>query len=59
MQVMQVTQTQQNSKNENKVVWPFPTVNGECTQASQELLDSKQYTTKDVFSTDDYEEAML
>jgi hypothetical protein len=56
---MQVTQTQQNSKNENKVVWPFPTVNGECTQASQELLDSKQYTTKDVFSTDDYEEAML
>jgi len=48
----------QNQQNE-KVVWPFPTVNGARTEASQELMDSKQYNTKDVFSTDDYEEAML
>lgn len=57
MQVMQVAQTQQNSKNENKVVWPFPTVNGERTQASQELIESKHCKTKDTLCTDDYEEA--
>lgn len=48
----------QNQQNE-VVVWPFAFVNGARTQASQELLDSKQYKTKDVFSTDDYEEAMF
>lgn len=48
----------QNQQNE-AVVWPFAFVNGARTQASQELLDSKQYKTKDVFSTDDYEEAMF
>lgn len=47
-------QTQQNQNND---VWPFAFINGERTQASQELMDSKQYKTKDVFSTDDYEEA--
>lgn len=50
-------------QNEQKKIdhnyWPFPAVNGERTQQSQELLDSKQYNTKDVFSTDDYEEAMF
>jgi len=51
-------QTQQN-QNQNNDVWPFPIVNGARTQSSQELMDSKQYKTKDVFSTDDYEEAML
>jgi hypothetical protein len=45
--------TQQNEPS----AWPFAFVNGERTQASQELLDSKQYKTKDVFSTDDHEEA--
>jgi hypothetical protein len=48
----------QNQQNE-PVVWPFAFVNGERTKQSQELLDSKHYKTKDVFSTDDYEEAML
>lgn len=48
----------QNQQNE-PVIWPFAFVNGERTQASQELMDSKQYNTKDVFSTNDYEEAML
>lgn len=48
----------QNQQNE-QLVWPFAFINGERTQASQELLESKQYKTKDVFSTDDYEEAML
>lgn len=47
-------QTQQKPTNN---AWPFAFVNGERTQASQELMDSKQYNTKDVFSTDDYEEA--
>jgi hypothetical protein len=47
-------QTQQKQNND---VWPFAFVNGERTQASQELMDSKQYNTKDVFCTDDYEEA--
>lgn len=46
----------QNQQNET-TTWPFSFVNGARTQASQELLDSKHYTTKDVFSTDDYEEA--
>lgn len=49
-------QTQQNPIND---AWPFAFVNGERTQASKELMDSKQYNTKDVFSTDDYEEAMF
>lgn len=48
----------QNQQNE-QVVWPFAFINGERTQASKKLLESKQYKTKDVFSTDDYEEAML
>jgi hypothetical protein len=46
----------QNQQNET-IVWPFAFVNGARTQASQELMDSKQYNTKDVFSTDDYEES--
>jgi len=48
----------QNQQNE-PIVWPFPSINGERTQASQELMESKPHKTKDVFSTDDYEEAML
>lgn len=51
-------QNQQN-QNENKVIWPFPTINGERTKESQELLDSKHYKTKEVLDTNDYEEAML
>jgi hypothetical protein len=37
--------------------WPFPTINGERTKESQELLDSKHYKTKEVLDTDDYEES--
>lgn len=48
----------QNQQNET-TAWPFAFINGARTKESQELLDSKQYTTKDVFSIDDYEEAML
>lgn len=47
----------QTQQNDDRIVWPFPTINGERTQASQELLDSKHYKTKDVLCTDDYEEA--
>lgn len=47
------------SDKDDSKTWPFAFVNGERTQASQELLESKHYKTKDVFSTDDYEEAML
>lgn len=49
----------QNQQNPTNDTWPFAFVNGERTQASEELMDSKQYNTKDVFSTDDYEEAMF
>jgi hypothetical protein len=38
-------------------VWPFPTINGERTKESQELLDSKHYKTKEVLDTNAYEEA--
>jgi hypothetical protein len=41
------------------VTWPFPSVNGERTKESQELLDSKHYTTKESLDTDDYEEALF
>lgn len=41
------------------VTWPFPSVNGERTQESQELLDSKHYTTKEVLDTNDYEESLF
>lgn len=47
----------QNQPNPTTKDWPFAFVNGERTQASQELLESEPYKTKDVFSTDDYEEA--
>lgn len=46
----------QNQQNET-TAWPFAFVNGARTQSSQELLESKQYKTKDVFFTDDYEES--
>lgn len=46
----------QNQQNES-FTWPFPSVNGERTQASQELLDSKHYKTKEVLDTNDYEDA--
>ena len=45
------------SDKDDSKTWPFAFVNDTRTQASQELMDSKQYKTKDVFSTDDYEEA--
>lgn len=47
-------QTQQNPTND---VWPFAFINATRTQASQELMDSKQYNTKDVFCADEYEES--
>lgn len=48
----------QNQQNENESkTWPFPSVNGERTKESQELIDSKHYKTEEVFNTDDHEEA--
>lgn len=39
--------------------WPFAFVNGERTQASQELLEVKHYKTKEVLNTNEYEEALF
>ena len=47
------------SDKEKPIVWPFPSVNGRRTKQSQELLDSKQYKTKEVLDTNEYEEALF
>lgn len=42
---------QNQQKQNNPFVWPFPSINGERTKESQELLDTKQHkTTKDDLS---------
>jgi hypothetical protein len=47
-------------QNQTKVItWPFPIVNDNRTQESQQLIDSKHYTTKEVLNTNDYEEAIF
>lgn len=46
-------------KQKPVVTWPFPTVNGQRTEESQQLIDSKQYNTNEVLNTDDYEEALF
>ena len=51
--------TLQESNQSKPVAWPFAFVNGARTQASQELLDSKHYKTKDVLNTTEYEEALF
>jgi hypothetical protein len=38
-------------------VWPFAFVNGERTKESQELMQGKHYSTKEVLDTNDYDEA--
>lgn len=48
----------QNQQNE-PVVWPFAFINGERTKESQELLDAKHYSTKEVLDTNEYEEALF
>jgi hypothetical protein len=47
----------QNPQNHSTTNWPFAFVNGERTKESQELLDSKHSTSKEVFDTNDYEES--
>lgn len=50
----------QNQQNQAKVItWPFPSVNGNRTEESQQLLDSKHYKTKEVLNTNEYEEALF
>jgi len=51
--------TLQESNQSKPVAWPFAFVNGERTKESQELLESKHYKTKEVFDTDEYEEALF
>lgn len=49
----------QNQQNQTTTNWPFAFINGERTKESQELMDSKQYKTKEVFDTNEYEEALF
>lgn len=50
----------QKQQNQPKVItWPFPTVNGIRTEESQQLIDSKHYTIKEVFDSSEYEEALF
>lgn len=51
--------TPQESNQSKPQAWPFAFINGERTQSSQELLDSKHYKTKDVLNTTEYEEALF
>jgi hypothetical protein len=47
----------QNPQTPSTTNWPFAFVNGERTKESQQLLDSKHYTTNEVLDTNDYEES--
>jgi hypothetical protein len=51
--------TPQEPNQSKPQAWPFAFINGERTQASQELLDGKNYKTKDVLDTTEYEEALF
>lgn len=46
-----------NPQNPSTTNWPFAFINGERTKESQELLDGKHYTTKEVLNTEEYDEA--
>ena len=48
-----------SDKKESTVAWPFAFVNGQRTEQSQNLLESKHTKTKEVFHSAEYEEALF
>ena len=51
--------TPQDLNQTESSVWPFAFVNGQRTEQSQKLLESKHTKTKEVFHSSEYEEALF